>query len=61
MPCFEGPDMAAQEVLHSGIEEEAQEDVARIAQHHDKGHQRTAGAADHEMTEVRPVDLGLLS
>jgi hypothetical protein len=33
--------MAAQEVLHAGIEEEAQEDVARITQHHDEGHQGT--------------------
>src|SRR6202163_2270724 len=48
-PCFKGLDMAAQEVLHAGIEEEAQEDLARIAQHHDEGHQRTACAADREM------------
>src|SRR5579864_4259750 len=60
-PCLEGRNMTAQKVLQAGIEEEAQEDVARIAQHHDEGHQRTAGAADHKMTEVRPVDLGLLA
>jgi hypothetical protein len=40
-PCPKGLDMAAQEVLHAGIEEEAQEDVARITQHHDEGHQGT--------------------
>ena len=60
-PCLKGLDMAAQEVLHAGIEEEAQEDLARIAQHHDEGHQRTACAANHEMTEVCPVDLGLFA
>src|SRR5260221_4750629 len=60
-PCLKGLNMAAQEVLHAGIKEEAQEDLARIAQHHDEGHQRTACAADHEMTEVCPVDLGLLA
>src|SRR3984893_10273716 len=60
-PCFKGLNMAAQEVLHAGIEEEAQKDLARIAQHHDEGHQRPARAADHEMTEVCPVDLGLLA
>src|SRR5580704_18983380 len=54
-PCLKSLDMAAQKVLHAGIEEEAQEDLARIAQHHDEGHQRTACAADHEMTEVCPV------
>ena len=60
-PCRKGLDMAAQEVLHAGIEEEAQEDVARIAQHHDEGHQRPACAADREMAEVCPVDLGLFA
>src|SRR5450755_1176441 len=60
-PCLKSLDMAAQKVLHAGIEEEAQEDLARIAQHHDEGHQRTACAADHEMTEVCPVDLGLFA
>ena len=53
--------MAAQEALHARIEEEAQEDLARVAQHHDEGHQRTARAADREMTEVPPVDLRLLA
>ena len=31
--------MAAQEIGHLGIEAEAQEDLARVAQHHRKGHQ----------------------
>src|ERR1700686_259320 len=54
-PCPKGLDMAAQEVLHAGIEEEAQEDVARITQHHDEGHQGAACTADREMAEVAPV------
>ena len=60
-PHFEGLDMAAQKVLHACIEEEAQEDLARIAQHHDEGHQWTACAADLEMSEVGPVRLGLFT
>ena len=60
-PGGEGGDMAAQEVLHPGIEEEAQEDLPRVAEHHDEGHQRTPRAADLEMAEVAPVDLGLLA
>ena len=31
LPCGEGAEMAAQEVLHAGIEEEAQEDVPRVS------------------------------
>jgi hypothetical protein len=31
------------------------------AQHHHEGHQRTAGATDLQVTEVPPVDLGLLA
>ena len=53
--------MAAQEVLHPGVEEEAQEDLARVAQHHDERHQRTPRAADLEMAEMSPVDLCLLA
>jgi hypothetical protein len=56
--CF---DMTAQEVLHAGIEEEAQEDLARIAEHHDKGHQGPSGATDRKVAEMAPVDLRLLA
>ena len=38
-----------------------QEDLARVAQHHDEGHQRTAGATDRDMPEVSPVHLRLLA
>ena len=61
VPCREGFDMTSQEVLHTGIEEEAQEDLARVAQYHDEGHQGTARTADREMAEVSPVDLGLFA
>ncbi len=52
VPGREGADVTAQETLHACIEEEAQENLARIAQHHDEGHQGTACAADHEMTKM---------
>lgn len=50
---------AAQEVFHARIEEEAQVDVARVRQHHDERHQRTAGATDLDVTEVPPIHLPL--
>jgi hypothetical protein len=53
--------VATQEVLHAGIEEEAQEDLTRVAQHHNERHQRAPCPADFEMTEVTPVDLGLFA
>ena len=53
--------MASQEAVHPSIEEEAQEDHARVAEHHDKGHQRTPGAADLKMAEVAPVHLRVLA
>ncbi len=61
LPCFEAGDVAAQKVLHAGIEEEAQEDLTRVAQHHDERHQRTACPADFEMAEMTPVDLCLFA
>ena len=45
VPGREGADVTTQEVLHAGIEEEAQKNLARVAQHHDEGHQGTARAA----------------
>ena len=53
--------MTAQEVVHPGIEEEAQEDAARVAQHHHEAHQRALRAPDPHLAEVGPVDLGLLA
>jgi hypothetical protein len=61
LPCCESSDMSAQEALQARVKEEAQEDLTRVAQHHDKGHQRPAGATDGEMAEVAPVHLGLLA
>ena len=53
--------MAAQKALDPRVEEEAQEDLARIAQHHDEGHQCPARTTDGEMAEVPPVHLALLA
>ena len=61
LPRGEGGDVAAQEVLHPGVREEAQEDLARVAQHHDERHQRTPCPADLEMAEMSPVHLRLLA
>ena len=36
-PCGEGTNVAAQKVFHPGIQEEAQINRARIAQHHNEG------------------------
>ena len=60
-PGGEGAEVAAQEALHPGVQEEAQEDLPRVAQHHDERHQRTPGPADLEMAEVAPVHLRLLA
>ena len=61
LPCFEGGDVSAQEVLHASVEEEAQKDLARVAQNHDERHQRAPCPANFEMSEVTPVDLCLLA
>ncbi len=55
LPCFEGGDVSAQEVFHTGIKEEAQEGLTRVTQHHNERHQRTACPADFEMAEVSPL------
>ncbi len=61
VPCGKRGDVAAQEVLHPGVREEAQEDLARMAQHHDERHQWAACAADLKMAEMSPVDLRLFA
>jgi len=53
--------MTAQEVLKAGIEEEVQEDIARITQHHDEGHQSPNGAIDRDPPKMPPVSLGLFT
>jgi hypothetical protein len=67
VPCGKRAEMAAQEILHAGVEEEAQKDVPREAEHQDKGHQGATEharegtrAANHQMAEVGPVALRLL-
>ena len=58
IPRGKGGDVATQEVLH-GVREEAQKDLARVAEHHDERHQRTPRAPDLEMAEMPPIDLPL--
>ena len=53
--------MAAQEVLHPGVQKEAQKNLPRMTEHHDEGHQRPPRAADLEMAKVAPVDLPLFA
>jgi hypothetical protein len=60
-PGGEGADMAAQKILHAGVEEKPQKDLARVAEHDDERHQRPAGAADLQMAEMPPVDLRLFA
>lgn len=55
----EGLDMPAQEVVHGSVEVEAQKHVARVAQDHHEGHQRTHRPANRKFAEVGPVDLAL--
>ena len=61
IPSREGSDMTTQKAFQACIEEEAQEDLARVTQHNDEGHQGAASAADHEMSKMPPVDLRLLA
>ena len=53
--------MAAHEVGELGVEVETQERVPGVAEHHDEGHQGALGTPDGELSEVGPVDLGLLA
>jgi hypothetical protein len=47
LPRGERAEMTAQEVLHVGVEEEAQKDLPREAEYHDESHQGAARATDH--------------
>jgi len=53
--------MAAQEALHPGIQEEAQEDLPRVTQHHDERHQRTTRPTNLKAAKMTPVHLCLLA
>ena len=57
----EGQGVAAQEAVHAGVQEEAQEDHAAVTEHHHEAHERSPSAADLQVAEVAPVDLRLLS
>jgi hypothetical protein len=60
-PCGERADMAAQKVLHAGVEKEAQKDLPGMTEHHDERHQRAPGTTDLDMAKVRPIDLALFA
>jgi hypothetical protein len=53
--------VTAQKVLHRLVEEELQIQGARIGQSHHEAGQSPAGATHQDGTEVRPVDLRLLT
>src|SRR5580704_8150203 len=57
----EGLHVAGHEEWHRRAWRKPQEQSARVAEHHHEGPQRTLGAADLELAEVRPVDLRLLA
>jgi hypothetical protein len=58
-PSLKGVDMAAQEVLHSLIEEKLQVQRTRVGQGDDKARQAPAGTSDCNFAEVRPIGLRL--
>jgi hypothetical protein len=60
-PTGERFDVAAQEVIHRGVQIKAQEQVARVREHHHEGHQWPGRPADFDRAEVGPVALGLLT
>ncbi len=60
-PTGERFDVAAQEVVHRGVQIKSQEQVPRVRQHHHEGHQWPGRLTDFDRTEVRPVALGLLA
>jgi hypothetical protein len=53
--------MTTQEVFHACIEKEAQKYLPRVAQNHDKRHQRTPRASNLKVAEVGPVHLPLFA
>ncbi len=62
LPGEQGRLMAAQEVLHAGVDEKAQEDLTRPAQHHDETEQRPQQRhRSRSLPEARPVHLALLA
>jgi hypothetical protein len=58
---FERIDVTTQEVRHGCARKEAQEEPARVAQHHDEGPERALGLTHLKLAEVRPVDLRLFT
>ena len=61
VPGCERANVAAQEILHPGVEVEAEKDLARVAEHHDERHQRTVRTAYLQVVKVAPVHLCLFT
>jgi len=59
IPRGKGSDVATQEVLHPCVEEEAQEDLARVAEHHDDA--ISGRRAISRWPKCPPIDLPLLA
>jgi hypothetical protein len=59
-PGLKGVNVATQEVLHALIEEELQIKRPRVGKGDDKAGKTSAGATDHDFSEVCPIDLRLL-
>jgi len=57
----EGGNVTVQEARHRSVQIKAQEQVPRVGEHHDEGHQRTARAPDRDRAKVRPVNLTLFA
>lgn len=54
-------DVATEEEGHRRARDEAQEDAARVAEHHHERPEGALSAPDLQLSEVRPVDLRLLA
>ena len=61
VPGFEGADMAAQETVHSCVEEKPQVNLPAPTEHHDKSHQRSLGPANAYGAKITPAHLSLLT
>ena len=57
----EGLDMAAEKARHRRAHREVHEAVPAEGEHHDEGEEITLRTTDDDLTEVGPVDLGLLA
>src|ERR1700693_4572382 len=61
VPGLKSMHVTAPKVLHRLVEEELQLEGARIGQRHYKAGQGPAGMTHHDVTEVGPVNMSLLT